>query len=250
MATSGDGVQLSTVHNAFNIVEAVAQKGEVGVTELAEDLDMHKSTVHTYLQTLVDAGYLVQPDKTYQISLEFMRLGVIARGSELYEASLGEISKLATKAGERANLGIPERGYVYVIRVTDTRKAQLEGRNHHMHATGLGKAILAHLPADRVSSIIEQHGLPELTRHTITDEGELFEELETIRNQGYAVDAEECSAGAMCFAAPITDSAGRALAAIGVTGPPDRLSQDEYSEELITELRRNADAIEAKLGYS
>jgi len=60
MAQTNQGIRLSSVLNAFQIVEQIAKTGEVGVTDLASELDMHKSTVHTYLQTLADAGYLVQ----------------------------------------------------------------------------------------------------------------------------------------------------------------------------------------------
>jgi len=254
MAQTNEGIRLSSVLNAFQIVEQIAKTGEVGVTDLASELDMHKSTVHTYLQTLADAGYLVQTGGKYRVSLEFMRLGGIARQSELYHESRVKIRDVATEVGELANLGVPERGYVYVIRMSEVKEAvhdgAPEGKYTPMHTTALGKAMMAHMKDDHVLSIIEQRGLPELTKNTITDRNELLNELETVREQGYAVDAQEGNLGIRCLAAPIADSEGEPLGAISVSGPAERMRQDGHQKDIIKTLTSTANAIEVELEYS
>jgi DNA-binding IclR family transcriptional regulator len=120
----------------------------------------------------------------------------------------------------------------------------------HLHCTALGKAILAYLPEERVREIIDTHGLPERTDATITDEEELFDELEGIRDRGYARDMEERVAGLLCVAAPIRNLDGDPLGAISVSGPTSRMKGERFDEEVPEELTSTANVIELNLNYS
>jgi len=105
------------------------------------------------------------------------------------------------------------------------------GTRAPLHSTGLGKAILAHLPEERVESIVDHHGMPASTPETITDRDELFDALERIRDRGFAFDDEERLRGLRCVAAPILAN-DDVVGAISVSGPTNRLRDDRYREEL------------------
>jgi len=108
---------------------------------------------------LTDAGYLLKRNHTYKISVEFLRLGTIARQSDLHEGAVEELDNLVTDPAYRANLGILEGGDLCLVRTSEGGNAHVEGKSHQMYASGLGKAMLAHMSEDRVSRILDQHGM-------------------------------------------------------------------------------------------
>jgi IclR family acetate operon transcriptional repressor len=112
----------------------------------------------------------------------------------------------------------------------------------------VGKAILAFLPQQVVTSIVEQHGLPALTPRTITDVAALQRELARIRKQGYAIDDVENEEGIRCVGAPIFDYRGRPVAALSLSGPAFRLTR-ERAEGLSGAVRRAARSVSQQLGY-
>jgi DNA-binding IclR family transcriptional regulator len=122
------------------------------------------------------------------------------------------------------------------------------GMRVQLHCCGIGKAIPAHLPAKRVTEIIDEYGLPRWTEYTITDEDELFDELETIRDRGVAIDDEEWIRGLRCVAAPVMCD-GEVLGAISVSGPTKRVDEDDV-DRMIDLVRDTARVIELNAKYS
>jgi DNA-binding IclR family transcriptional regulator len=119
-----------------------------------------------------------------------------------------------------------------------------------LQTTALGKTILANRPADEVDEIIERHGLPAVTERTITDRDELDECLATVRERGYAYDDEERIEGMRCVAAPVTDSTGRAVAAVSVSGPKSRMRGESFEETIPNAVLQTANVIEVNLTYA
>ena len=110
--------------------------------------------------------------------------------------------------------------------------------------------MLTHFPESRVEEIVEHHGLPECTDHTITTRDELFDELAEIRERGYAIDREEKIEGLRCIAAPVTGSDGEVLGAVSVSGPSRRMEGAWFDEELPQQVQRSANVIEINAQFS
>ena len=249
------GVTVQATRTSFRILETLAQLNGAGVTELATELDLPKSTVHNHLNTLHSIEYVVKDGDAYDVGLQFLNLGEYSRNRlKLYEIARPEIKALAEQTGELVNLSVEEynRG-VYLYLVRGDRAVQLDthaGMQVHLHCTALGKAMLAHMNPERVDQIIETFGLPARTEHTITDRETLLDELETIREQGYAYDQQERLAGLRCIATPVTTPEDDVVGAISVSGPTSRMQGDRYHEELPDLLLNAANVIELNMTYS
>lgn len=246
---------LGSVEKAFTVLEQLRLMGQTGVSELAEQLDLPKSTVHIYLQTLQNQGFVVQEDDEYALSFRFLEYGGDHRNqSRLYQIAKPEVDELASETGEVANLGIEENGLRVLLYKSEGPKALHDnapvGEYAHMHWTALGKAMLAHYPRSRVESIVESHGLPRANEHTITDVDELVTELEHIRENGYSIEDQDRRQGVLTIGAPITDrSTDNVISAVSVSGPKNALDEQERIEELVAAVKKAANVIELRYSH-
>ncbi|CCQ37865.1 IclR family transcription regulator [Natronomonas moolapensis 8.8.11] len=225
--------------------------GEAGITELATHLSVAKSTVYKHLNTLESSGLVVKHGDSYRIGLRALEFGGYAqRYDGVYDTARPQLRKMADETGELANLMFEEDGwgvYVHTSRGEDAVDIDTQtGRRAHLHATGLGKAILATLPEERVEEIVDSRGLPGVTEHTITDRTELLAELEKIRAAGIAYDREECVEGMACIARPLSTPSERP-AAISITGPVSRVSSGGTEATIRTVLEEAGNVIELEL---
>ncbi|MFB6308331.1 MAG: IclR family transcriptional regulator [Haloarculaceae archaeon] len=248
-------VPVRAAKTSFQIIEALRRLDGAGVSELSDVLDMPVSTIHDHLQTLEAEEYLINEDGTYRVGARFLELGEQARSRmKVYEVAQPEIDELAANTGEHANLMIEEHGLgVFLYRARGENAVHLDthaGMRVPLQTTSLGKAIMAYRPREEVEAILDEHGLPAITDRTITDRTELFEELEAVRERGFALDDEERIEGMRCVAAPITDSDDRAIAAVSVSGPKSRMVDDRYRKEIPEMVIRSANVIEVNLTYS
>lgn len=247
---------LQTTENTIHIVKALKRLDTAGVTELATHLDMSKSTVHEHLATLKEYDYVTKhDDSTYSIGLGFFEMGEYARKRrKIYEIARPEVTSLAEETGELANLLVEEHGRgVYLYRARGESAVTLDthtGKRRYLHNTALGKAILAHLPEERVTEILDTHGLPASTKNTITDRGVLFEELEKIYERGVAYCGQERVEGLQCVAAPILSNDDRVLGAISVAAPTTRMVGRRFEEEIPELILQAANVIEINVTYS
>ncbi len=225
--------------------------GEAGITELATHLSVAKSTVYKHLNTLDSSGLVIKNGDRYRIGLRALEFGGYAqRYDGVYDTARPEVRKMADETGELGNLMFAEDGWgVYVHTSRGDNAVEIDtqtGRRAHLHATGLGKAILATLDDERVEAIVEERGLPSVTEHTITGRDALFEELDAIRSSGIAYDREECVEGMACIARPLS-TPGERPAAISITGPVSRVSTGETQESIRTTLEQAGNVIELNL---
>lgn len=240
---------------SFRIIETLRDLNGAGASELADHLDMPKSTVYDHLQTLTDIEYLVKEEGTYHVGAQFLSLGGYARSQmKLYRVAASELQKLAEQTGEHVNLMIEEHGRgIFLYKVKGEDAVELDtyvGMRVYLQTTSLGKAILAHFPEAKVDEIIEAHGLPRITENTITDSDELKRELAEIRERGYAVDDEERVEGMRCVGAPILDSTGNSIGAISVSGPVNRLNEERFTTTVPKKVLSTANVIEVNMTYS
>jgi DNA-binding IclR family transcriptional regulator len=240
-----------TSEKTLRIIEALKSDEGGHVTRLADQLGMSKSTVHNHLATLEENGYVIKEGDTYRLGLKFLDLGGYIRSQrKLYRIAKPKVKQMATETGEVANLLTEENGRgVYLYRSKGAQAVDLDtyvGHRTHLHYTAQGKAILAHMPESRVHEIIDQHGLPKATPNTITDPVELFEELDEIRERGYATHEEERLMGLRSIAAPIQPDNDVACGSISISAPASRLDDDE----IIDIVCSAANAIELNVKYS
>jgi DNA-binding IclR family transcriptional regulator len=250
MAT--DGKRIGAVELNFRIVDALSERGVAGVTEVADALDIPKSTASVHLSTLDDEGYVRRTPEGYQLSLRFLRFGTVARERTVFEHARSEVEDVAEDLGEMVNLMVEEGGLgVYVYSVLGRNAVNLDttpGRFVHLHTTALGKAMLSEMDDDRVAEIIDRHGLPAETDRTITDREALREELRDVRERGYAVDDEENLRGVFCVALPIVDGE-EVHGAISVAGPKSRMADEEFLDRVCDRLRAAVNVVELDVAY-
>jgi DNA-binding IclR family transcriptional regulator len=232
----------------IRVVETLAANGEMGVTELATELDLSKSAAHKHLTTLERLEYVTGENGRYRLGLGFLSIGLAARDRlSLYRTGVTAVDDLAGTTGEITNLMVPEHGYgVYAYQATAGRQSRdwlRVGERVHMHASAGGKAILAHVSEERVEAIIDRHGLPALTEKTRTDREQLRGELASIRDRGLAFDRGESHPDWQCVAAPMLVR-GSPVGAITVSGPARRMSGKTLEEDIAGLVVSASNAIE------
>jgi len=249
------GEQIKSVATAFRILEAVRTRDRVGVTELADALDLPKSTVHHYLSTLAADNYLLREDGTYRLGLGLFTLGAQARTQErIFHVAKPNVDRLAETTGEQARLVVERDGHGITLYQAAGENVDdpptYAGRVEDLHCTAAGKAFLAELPEDRLDELLSGHPLPYRTENTITDPSELRETLAEIRDRGVAFDDEERDAGVRCVASAISDREGELLGAISVSGPSDRIDDERFRSEIPSRLRNVVGVVEFNTTYS
>lgn len=234
--TRPDGRHISAVGNAFEVVQFLQETEGATLSRIADRIDRAESTTYQYLSTMMDWGYVVKDGAQYRLSFKFLDLGVAKRQSlELYDIIREVQAQLAEETDEITWYVIEEAGQaVFINKETGERAVQPYGRVGKyttMHDIAAGKAILAHLPRDRVDEIIETHGLPEKTDATITDRDELLAELDTIRERGVSYNNGENVEGWRAVASPVLRD-GELHGAIAVSGPEKRMQGERFNENV------------------
>ena len=249
---NSDSRTVASVENACRILNILYDRNGARVTDIAETLNLNKGTVHTQLNTLREHGYVHKGDKLYHPSMRFLEVGEgVKADMELFTAACDELHELAEETGEYAHLMIEQNGWGYIIHKEKGAKAATTtsrvGKKLHLHYTSTGKAILAHLPDERVREIIDKRGLPERTGKTITDYNTFRRELDEVQEQGFSYDRGEQINGARCVGAPVREPDGTVLGAISVSGPVSRMTGDYYEDELPELVSSTANVIEMNL---
>lgn len=247
-------IPVKSTRVSIAVVEALQRLDGAGVSEVSKYLETPKSTVHDHLRTLEQLELVVNEDGVYKTGTRFLEFGGYARQQmKVFEVAKPEVKKLAQQTGEHSNLMVEEHGRgIFLYKAEGTDAVQLDtysGYRVHLQTTALGKTILAHMPEERATTILEHHGCPKVTGRTITDIDELWEEFETIREQGYARDVEERVRGMHCVAAPILRNED-VLGAVSVSGPKSRMQGKRFEEEIPRQVLRTANVIEVNMAYS
>jgi IclR family transcriptional regulator, KDG regulon repressor len=230
--------RIQAIERAVSILNAFSSEDpELGVTELAERLGLHKSTVHRFMVNLDAAGLVERNPRSgrYRLGLRIFELGgLVMQQMNLWDEALPFLEGLVRDTGETGHLAVLDGGEaIYIERVEARRALRVPsaiGRGYPAHATNLGKVLLADLPPEQVEAIVAERGLAAYTPHTITDPLELEAELERIREHGYAIDNEEYDEGLRCIGAPVRDHSGRVVAALGIGGPVTRITPERVGE--------------------
>jgi IclR family transcriptional regulator, KDG regulon repressor len=218
------------LHKTLDILETIKQaQSGLRLSDLTRSVELPKATVYRILATLEGRGYLDRgEDGAYRVA---KKLGDMQRDVPIVQI-LGRVAQplivqLVESSRETVNLGILDAGEVVVIDTVESpqavRMSSKVGNRRHLHATALGKVMLAGLPDKEVARLIRLKGLPRLTAQTLTTKPALLAELTKVRQQGYAIDNQENEIEGRCIGAPIYGPDSRVVAALSVSGPVFRM---------------------------
>ncbi len=231
----------------------------LGIADIAEELDMSRSTTHRYVITLVALGYLEQgSSRKYRLGLRVTDLGMSALNSTgLREHAHAELEELRRRTSYTASLAVLDgTDIIYVDRARSFRRRQPKpdldlhpGSRLPAYCTAAGKLLLAHLPESEQRELLASIKLSRRGPNTITAQKALREELEQAREAGFAVNEEELAAGLLAIAAPVRNEAGEPVAAVSLSAPTTMISLEQMVDALGPHLVSAADRISARLGY-
>jgi DNA-binding IclR family transcriptional regulator len=232
MANDRPPTSLKTTVTSIEVLEILEAVDGATVSEIAERMDKPKSTIHGHLATLKEKMFVIQKGDLYYIGPELLRLGNRVRTRESGFVLARKFTERLFEASELRSIFAVEMGGKAVF--LHTASGNQMGWSHeqlgnqlYLHNTAVGKAILARLPQLRVDQIIDRWGLPQETENTITDQEELFAELETVREQGYAVNRGENFEELYGIGCAATRQSGDVIGGFSVTGPEHAILEEE-----------------------
>lgn len=233
--TAGSGAEdsggIRALDRALDILDLIASSNGLTLSEIGQRLEMAPSTVHRVLVTLAARG-VAETDPATQAwhvgPTAFRHGSAFMRRSGLVERARPLLRRLMEQTGETANLGILNGDAVLFLSQAETHETIRAffppGTRSALHASGIGKALLAHVPPGQRRLMLQGMALQRFTDKTLTDAEALEQDLARIRARGYSLDNEERTPGMRCIAAPIFDLSGEAAAGISVSGPTLRMS--------------------------
>ncbi|WP_445156504.1 IclR family transcriptional regulator domain-containing protein [Halomonas sp. E14] len=251
---SASGHSQSLVRGLTLLERLAATPGGLALSELAEMVDLAPSTTHRLLQALQGQGFITQDAElgVWKVDVKTFRIGnSFLEARDFVATSRPFLRRLTAQTGETANLGIRDGGTAVFLAQSESsqmmRMITRLGSRAPLHASGVGKALMAWLPDDEFDRVVAERGLARVTRNTLHSAESLRLNLAEVRRQGFACDREEHAIGLHCVAACLHDEHGTPLAAISVSGPVARIPEARLLElgELV---RETAVEITARLG--
>lgn len=250
--------RIRSVERALEVLEVLADADSNGLrlAQLAERLDSSKSTVLAVLRTLTAWGYVTElgegRSRRYRLGLTLARLGdQVLSQIDVLDVALPWLRAMTEETGWTSRLGVLDEAFAVIIGRVDgpgiIRFQSNLARRELPHCSAIGKALLSHLPEERVRAIVARTGLPARTSTTITDVDQLLRELAVVRAKEFAVDDEEDSEGVCCVGASVFDHRQACIGAVSVTGLKLMLPQGGI-DTMGQVVRRYAAEISARLG--
>ncbi len=251
---------IQSADRIFAILEALAEHGSMRIIDLSELLDLHKSTVHRLLASLISMGYVTQNELTgaYALTYKLVEmagkilknadiLNLIRPYAEQLSNSCDETIHFVKKTGN--NVLYLEKLESQSVKARSFRLSSQVGLTRPMYCSGVGKVILAYLPETEVEQIWNSSDIVKKTAFTITDFKEFKKELRQIRSRGYALDNEENELGIRCIAVPVFDYHETPQYALSISTLVSRMP-DERLEELAGQLLAAARDMSRVLGHN
>jgi DNA-binding IclR family transcriptional regulator len=235
-STAGEGT-VQSVDRAVTIMEILARAGEAGVTEIAHELGVHKSTAFRLVAALERRGLVEQAEERgkYRLGMGLLRLaGATTARLDVVQEARPICKKLAADTGETVNIAVlSDHSALYLDQIGAASALQPHnwvGQHVPLHATSNGKVLLSELRSDQLDRVLVS--MPQFTPTTITTKKALRAELAEVREQGYARAVDELEVGLTAIAAPIRNTHGDVIASMSVSGPSFRLDEAAVEKAL------------------
>jgi DNA-binding IclR family transcriptional regulator len=245
---------VQSVHRAVSILQVLALRGPSGVTEIATELGVHKSTVFRLLATLEARGLVDQHSDRGRYRLGYGMVQLAAGATNRDDLSLlsrPACRQLAETVHETVNVVVHDgQAVISIAQVLGTpmlTTVNWVGRRTPVHATAAGKVFLAHMDPEQLDAFLAD-GLESYTPHTIVDPSRLKQQLALVRERGYAFTTEEHEIGLAAIGAPIRTLDGHVIAAVTASGPTFRINQDT-EPDLAKHVLAAAAEISQRQGY-
>ena len=245
----------STIQRALDILNLFKERGNLSFNDIQKNLGFNKTTLYRVLSTLLDNQYLKKDEKgRYELGLNLFILGNrISREHHLINVSTPHLKDLSQRFGLTAHLGILDGMEVIILQKTDPHRLIKMvcnvGGSIPAHCTSQGKVLLAYAPKETVQKIIDIHGLPRYTPHSICTTVGLMAELEKVRAQGWSLDNTEHEKNIRCVAVPIFNDLGKIEAALSSAGTTVDLPDEEAIKKTVEVLKEARDKIRFEMGY-
>lgn len=250
-----NGAFVQSVDRAISVMELLSRQGWSGVTEVADELGIHKSTAYRLLSTLKERRLVEQDAVSEKYRLGFglvLLASAVTEDIDIVRHARPVCERLSEQLEETVTVAVLEGDEAVIIHQTMPETSSVlnvdwSGQHTPLHCTADGKVLLAHLPNERRQRILRRK-LERYTEDTIVDAAALREQLKKILADGYSYTVEELEVGLNGVGAPIFDSVGQVVAAISVSGPAFRMSERSIPE--IGGLAKQATAeISRQLGF-
>lgn len=225
---------VQTVDRAIEVLKLLATEcssGEMGLTEMSKRLNLGKSTVHRILETLMLHRFAEQCSETgkYRLGWGIFEIGNrVPESRDIRRYFRPVLWRLCEEFGETSNVAIRDGKAAVIIDKADPnsrlRANPQVGEREPLHATALGKALIADMSPEEIKQLFGDNELEKLTPNTITTVPQLVEEIKNVRQRGYTVDSEELQVGLVCIGVPVRDYTGRIAAALSLSGPSHRMT--------------------------
>jgi len=241
--------RVQSIENAIEIIEYLESQDSARLTDIAGHLNLAKATVHTQLSTLEEHGFVAKDDGAYRVGLRLLELGEHAKKRlDIVDVAGPELDNLAKETDTRTQLVVEENGLAMCAYLARGPNAILPptdvGYREYLHCIASGKALLAYLPEARIQEIISQRGLPTKTDSTIDSQEGLAEELEQIRDQGFAFNDQEKLRGLRAVGAPVLGQDGNPIGGISISDTAENMSDEWFRDQLPQRLKTVANRIE------
>lgn len=251
---------IQTIERVARILDVLAQyPGGISLGELSENVRLPKGTTHRILSSLSYFGFVRQEatTKNYSLGFKLVELGNrLLNQLDLREEARPFLIELAQRIKETVHLVILDQNeivYIDKLEASDHdigfRMTSRVGLRIPAHTCASGKMLLSHLPDEALEQFLAEQALKKMTEKTISDPKILKEQLQKIRDQGYAFDEQEREKGIRCVAAPIRNESGEVVASISISGTIVHLTREIVENELRKEVVTTALAISRKLGF-
>jgi DNA-binding IclR family transcriptional regulator len=254
--SSASAASVGVISKVLRILEALqGSSSGLALKAICDLTGIHKSTAHRFLKHLERERYLIRTEAgAYLIGPRLSQMAARANhGATLQGVARPILWELWKSTQETVNLAVLDQGTVLYVDVIESphefRLSSRVGTRRSLHVTALGKALAAFLPAELRENILNTITFQSATPRTIMNLLQFRQELEKIRQQGYAVDDEEAVQGARCVSAPILNSDSEPIGAVSVSGPVTRVSPDQVAV-LAGAVMSAARAISAAMGFS
>lgn len=249
------GRTIGAVETAFAVVDHLQRRGPSGVTAIAGSMDLPKSTVHKHLRTLVAQGYVRRIDGQYALGFKFLEHGGVVRDRcRIYTYGREKVESLAADVEEMVILSIREGEQgVFLFRSNDRynlRESLPLGARFDLHCNAAGKAMLAELDDEAVDECVDAAGLRPVTDRTITDRDELFRELATVRERGYALNRGERDRSVRSVSATVVDEKTGDIGAISVSIPSESSTAKYLDDAYAEAVQQVTSELSLQLKYS